>query len=130
MRRAWVQLVGEEATKGMAIACIGSTSARAAAKLGLERVKASGGGDGSVGPFDLLPLLGVLDRALRPGGGGPGAWLEAGVRMGRRRAPSRRCIAILPHVLPPYCLQYPDEPGVDTWAAIVEECLAEHAAAA
>ena len=37
--RAWVQIVGEEATKGMSIACIGSTSARAAEKLGLQRIK-------------------------------------------------------------------------------------------
>lgn len=64
-RRAWVQIVGEEATRRMRIACIGSTSARAALKLGLpeERIK------------------------------------------------------------------YPDEPGVDTWAAVVEECLADAAAA-
>lgn len=39
--RAWVQIVGEEATKGMSIACIGSTSARAAEKLGLQRIKVS-----------------------------------------------------------------------------------------
>ncbi len=64
-RRAWVQIVGEEATRRMRIACIGSTSARAALKLGLpeERIK------------------------------------------------------------------YPDEPGVGTWAAVVEECLADAAAA-
>lgn len=37
--RAWVQIVGEEATQGMSIACIGSTSARAAEKLGLQRIK-------------------------------------------------------------------------------------------
>ncbi|PSC73789.1 uroporphyrinogen-III chloroplastic isoform X1 [Micractinium conductrix] len=57
--KAWVQLVGEEATQRMAIACIGSTSARAAEKLGLQRVR------------------------------------------------------------------FPAEPGVATWAAVVEECLAE-----
>lgn len=57
--RAWVQIVGEEATHGMSIACIGSTSARAAEKLGLQAVK------------------------------------------------------------------YPEQPGVDTWAAVVEDCLRE-----
>ncbi|PRW50788.1 Uroporphyrinogen-III chloroplastic isoform D [Chlorella sorokiniana] len=56
---AWVQIVGEEATQGMSIACIGSTSARAAEKLGLQ------------------------------------------------------------------CIKYPDAPGVDTWAAVVEDCLRE-----
>lgn len=58
-RRAWVQIVGEEATRGMSIACIGSTSARAAEKLGLQAIK------------------------------------------------------------------YAEEPGVDTWAAVVQECLQE-----
>ncbi|EFN56503.1 hypothetical protein CHLNCDRAFT_34953 [Chlorella variabilis] len=57
--KAWVQIVGEEATHGMSIACIGSTSARAAEKLGLQAVK------------------------------------------------------------------YPEQPGVDTWAAVVEDCLRE-----
>lgn len=57
--RAWVQIVGEEATQHMSIACIGSTSARAAEKLGLQRIR------------------------------------------------------------------YPEEPGVDTWAAVVEDCLRE-----
>ncbi|PRW50790.1 Uroporphyrinogen-III chloroplastic isoform C [Chlorella sorokiniana] len=57
--KAWVQIVGEEATQGMSIACIGSTSARAAEKLGLQ------------------------------------------------------------------CIKYPDAPGVDTWAAVVEDCLRE-----
>ncbi|KAL4447907.1 hypothetical protein ABPG75_005126 [Micractinium tetrahymenae] len=63
--KAWVQIVGEEATRRMHIACIGSTSARAALKLGLpeERIK------------------------------------------------------------------FPAEPGVATWAAVVEECLAEAASA-
>ncbi|KAI3427242.1 hypothetical protein D9Q98_007177 [Chlorella vulgaris] len=57
--KAWVQIVGEEATRGMSIACIGSTSARAAEKLGLQAIK------------------------------------------------------------------YAEEPGVDTWAAVVQECLQE-----
>ena len=54
-----MQIVGEEATRGMSIACIGATSARAAEKLGLQGIK------------------------------------------------------------------YPEEPGVDTWAAVVEDCLRE-----
>lgn len=60
-----MQLVGEEATRRMRIACIGSTSARAALKLGL----------------------------------------------------------------PEQHIKFPAEPGVDTWAAVVEECLAEAGAA-
>lgn len=64
-RRAWVQLVGEEATRHMHIACIGSTSARAALKLGLPEAR----------------------------------------------------------------IKFPAEPGVATWAAVVEECLAEAGAA-
>lgn len=36
--RAWVQFVGEETAKKVAVACIGSTSARAADKLGLKKV--------------------------------------------------------------------------------------------
>lgn len=35
------------------------------------------------------------------------------------------CTAQLPVNCPLSCLQYPDEPGVDTWAAIVEDCLRE-----
>ena len=36
--RAWVQFVGEETAQRVAVACIGSTSARAADKLGLKNV--------------------------------------------------------------------------------------------
>lgn len=38
VRRAWVRFAGEEAAKATAAACIGSTSARAAEKLGIRRV--------------------------------------------------------------------------------------------
>lgn len=36
--RAWIQLAGREADGSPSIACIGSTSARAAEKLGLTRI--------------------------------------------------------------------------------------------
>lgn len=67
-RRAWVQLVGEGATQGMSIACIGSTSARAAEKLGLQRIKVVLGW-GMVGLAEAG--VSVLDRPRRQQAG---AW--------------------------------------------------------